>query len=167
MFSDRNFMDLHGANIEDNTIHMRHATEGLYDATSRFQDEARRVDAGLESYLQLFEDYTQLQKVMKEAVRFYREGAELGHVDAQFMLGYSYERGDGIEKDKKEAVRWYRLAAEQGHERARQYLALCYRRGMGVEKDLAEATRFGLMSRGHSSVASSWLVSRGCRIREA
>jgi hypothetical protein len=203
MLGDQNFMDLHGANIEDNTIHMRHATEGLYEATARFHDEARRVDAGLESYLQLFEDYTQSQRVMRETVRFYREGAELGHVDAQFLLGCSYEKGEGIEKDMKEAVRWYRLAAEQGHARAQfmlgysyekgegiekdmkeavrwyrlaaeqgdvggqQYLSYCYRHGMGVEKDVAEATRLGLMALGHSGAASSWLVSRGCRVRDA
>jgi len=44
----------------------------------------------------------------------YRESAEQGNADAQYMLGECYYYGAGVEVNHKEAVKWYQKAAEQG-----------------------------------------------------
>ena len=100
---------------------------------------------------------------MTEAVKWFRNAAEQGHADAQFMLGRCYSTGEGIESnqeeakkwyeksaeqgnaeaqywfgnfcDGEEAVKWYRKAAGQGNAEAEYALARCYRDGNGVEKD--------------------------------
>mmetsp|Transcript_11770 Transcript_11770/g.27891 ORF Transcript_11770/g.27891 Transcript_11770/m.27891 type:complete len:156 (-) Transcript_11770:235-702(-) len=44
-----------------------------------------------------------------------RRRADRGEARAQFMLGWCYDQGDGVEQDHFEAARLYRLAADQGH----------------------------------------------------
>jgi hypothetical protein len=45
---------------------------------------------------------------------YHRELAPLGDKYAQYMVGFMYETGLGIEKDKLVASAWYRLAAARG-----------------------------------------------------
>ena len=49
-----------------------------------------------------------------EAVRLYRLSAVQGHAEAQMLLGFMFERGQGVARDIAEAILWYRLAAAQG-----------------------------------------------------
>ena len=52
----------------------------------------------------------------------HRRAAEQGHPQAQYLLGYAYYRGDGVEQDDEVAARWYSKAAEQGHADAQKAL---------------------------------------------
>jgi hypothetical protein len=72
----------------------------------------------------------------------WRKSAEQGNADAQFNLGNSYRKGEGVSKNYTEAVKWYRKAAEQGHATAQGYLGVCYDNGNGVAKDEAEAVKW-------------------------
>lgn len=49
-----------------------------------------------------------------------RRSAEQEYVEAQFALGFMYERGRGGESDVDRALSWYRRAAAAGHEGARR-----------------------------------------------
>lgn len=49
----------------------------------------------------------------KERLHLLRLSADLGHPDAQNLLGLMHYEGRGTEKDDSIAIRWYRLAAEQ------------------------------------------------------
>jgi hypothetical protein len=68
-----------------------------------------------------------------------RKAAELGDAVAQYNLGVSYERGQGVAQDYVQAVYWYRKAAEQGYANAEYNLGGMYRNGQGVPKDYAQA----------------------------
>lgn len=97
----------------------------------------------------------------EEAVEWYKEAAEQGNADAQYKLGYcyanggyevplesqdslgySYEKGMGVDQDWEKAVEWLRKAAEQGHIEAQYKLADCYFCGRGVAMDDAEAVKW-------------------------
>ena len=77
-----------------------------------------------------------------EAVKCFRQAAEMGYSDAQYNLGYCYDYGRGVTQDSTEAAKWYTMAAEQGNISAQNNLAILYETGHGVEKDLAEAVRW-------------------------
>lgn len=58
--------------------------------------------------------------------------AEAGDADAQSILGYIYEKGDGVPKDAAKAAVWYQKAAAQGNARAQTNLGYAYWIGSGV-----------------------------------
>ena len=72
----------------------------------------------------------------------YLADAEKGDVHAQFKLGVSYYKGDGVEKNYVEAVKWFRKAAEQGDIVAQYNLGLCCYEGDGMERTYAEAAKW-------------------------
>ena len=81
-------------------------------------------------------------KEYAEAVKWFAKAAELGYANAQWMLGYCYEMGQGVAKDYVVAVKWYREAAAQGHITAQWFLGSCYEIGKGVAKDYTEAAKW-------------------------
>lgn len=72
-------------------------------------------------------------------VALLKQEAEQGCAEAQFNLGWLYEKGDGVEQNWKEAVNWYRKAAMQNHSYAEFNLGVCYENGNGVVQDFEEA----------------------------
>ena len=68
----------------------------------------------------------------------YIQAAKQGDAKAQFNLGLSYDRGEGVEKNYETAVEWYRKAAEQGYAKAQTNLGLSYDLGEGVERSFTE-----------------------------
>jgi TPR repeat protein len=68
-----------------------------------------------------------------------RAQAEQGDAEAQYNLGFMYEKGQGVPQDDTEAVRWLRLAAEQGDVQAQSNLGGMYSHGRGVEQDILQA----------------------------
>lgn len=84
--------------------------------TERKKEEQQRKDA-IEHQYRGGESYW-CDRQYEKAIKCYRFAAEQGHADAQFCLGYCYEKGIGIAKDYTEAVKWYRKAAAQGNEKA-------------------------------------------------
>lgn len=61
-------------------------------------------------------------------VECYRKAAELGHAEAQFLLGNCYSLGDGVDKDMAEAMKWYQKACDQGLEKAKTRLSVLQKR---------------------------------------
>ena len=60
------------------------------------------------------------------ALRLLRPLAEKGNAGAQFNLGVSYFKGEGVAQDNKEAEKWFRLAAQQGYPNAQSSLGVMY-----------------------------------------
>lgn len=58
-----------------------------------------------------------------EAHKWFKLGAERGHMLCQFYYGNDFEVGDGCEVNLREALHWYKLAADQGHEYAQLMVA--------------------------------------------
>ncbi len=77
----------------------------------------------------------------KEAVKWYRKGAERGNPYAQNNLGVCYEEGRGVELNNSEAVKWYSKAVDQDCVDAFYNLGCCYYNGDGVENDDSKAVR--------------------------
>ena len=75
----------------------------------------------------------------QQAFVYYKQSAEHGYAAAQYMFGYCYYEGKGVDQDNKQAVAWYRKAAEQGEATAQCNLGYCYYAGKGVEQDYKQA----------------------------
>ena len=75
-------------------------------------------------------------------MKWFKKVAEQGEVKAQYILGYFYNKGEGVKEDKAESVKWYKKAAEQGYSDAQFTLAFCYEIGDGVKEDKTEAVKW-------------------------
>ncbi len=72
----------------------------------------------------------------------WREGAELGWPESQYLLGRCYGGAWGLTQDYAEAAKWYRRAAMQGNVDAECWLGFSYFEGKGVEQNYAEAAKW-------------------------
>lgn len=68
------------------------------------------------------------------AFKFYEMAATRGHKGGQYMLGWFYENGLGVEKNTALAATWYDKSAEQGYERAINAAQQLKIRGASISK---------------------------------
>lgn len=108
------------------------------------------------------EDYqSALKRLLASAARNYPE--------AQFLLGYLYEHGQGVLRDYAKSAENYRAAALQGHSTAENNLASLYQHGQGVPKDFGKAFDWYLASAQHGNqvgqcnLASLYYLGSGTR----
>ena len=72
----------------------------------------------------------------------FRNAAEQGDAEAQFKVGQSYYKGNGVEKDLVEATKWLRKAADQGDAKAQTLLGCCYADDNYAAKDMTESIKW-------------------------
>jgi uncharacterized protein len=75
----------------------------------------------------------------REAIKWYRRGADRGSATAQHSLGLMYAGGIGIRQDLAESARWFRRAAIQGNAESQLLLGLSYAAGNGVPENYSTA----------------------------
>jgi hypothetical protein len=76
------------------------------------------------------------------ALREFEPLAEQGDADAQYRLGWMYEKGEGVPQNDKTALKWYTLSAKQGNVLAQYNLGVMYRDGQGVLQDDKTAVKW-------------------------
>jgi TPR repeat protein len=86
----------------------------------------------------LYENGMGVLKDIEKAIDWYTKCAELGLVEAQFLLGELYCN----KNDKKLAAKWIKKAAKQGHAKAQYKLSYIYNYGRGVRKDDKQAIKW-------------------------
>lgn len=62
------------------------------------------------------------KKEPERAVEYFRLCSAAGSAEADFMLGYMYETGEGVALDHEQAKHWYRSAVERGNAEALDHL---------------------------------------------
>ncbi|MEN2786267.1 caspase family protein [Sphingomonas qilianensis] len=112
---------------------------GYSDAVSPAATPAAPDPAALAAEADKFRDGIDRQQDDVQAVKLYREAADLGDAGAQNSLGFMYRFGLGVAKDEARAVAWFRKAADQGNAAGQGNLGNMYRLGLGVAQDDAQA----------------------------
>lgn len=79
---------------------------------------------------------------LKEAVKWYKKGAEKGDRLCQCDLAECYLMGYGVEENDYEAFKWYKESAEQGYALAQAGIGKCYYNGWGTEVDYNQAVKW-------------------------
>lgn len=84
-----------------------------------------------------------VEKNEKKAIENLTLAANMGHADAQRLLGVTYFNGEGkLEKDTEQALRWLKKSAENGNVEAQLFLGIQYLSGEGTSKNPEEAVRW-------------------------
>ena len=85
------------------------------------QDEAGIVES---VYFYLLGEDAFSREDYKKAEEWFRMSAERNNAEAQYYLGFLYEKGSGVEQSLPEAKKWYAKAADQGHQEAKSRMQL-------------------------------------------
>ncbi len=100
---------------------------------SRTPSPARAVPAHAADFSVGYEAYQRGDYAT--ALRIFRQLADQGDIDAQFILGTLYDVGQGVTQDYAAAIRWYRKAADQGNAKAQSNLGIMYDNVLGETQD--------------------------------
>jgi uncharacterized protein len=77
-----------------------------------------------------------------EAVRWFKEAIEHGHIQSLNSLAAMYEQGEGVQRDPREAFRLRHQAADRGNIVAEAMLGAMYADGRGVARNDPEAVKW-------------------------
>jgi len=88
------------------------------------QKRVNKGDAEATNYLgtQYFHGILGLVKDVPRAIELWTEAAELGSLDAHFLVGHAYYRGKVVEEDKPRGIRLWQQAAMKGHVASRHMI---------------------------------------------
>lgn len=79
---------------------------------------------------------------LKEAARWYQQGAGKGDVDSQFSLALMLAQGRGLQRNDALAADLFQQAADKGHIEAQYNMALIYSEGLGRTQDHTQAAKY-------------------------
>jgi TPR repeat protein len=102
-------------------------------ADARECEQAVIADEGSRSYI---------RRKFDSRLADWKEAAELGVREAQWLLARCYDEGFGVERNEIRAVGWHLKAAEQGFPAAQNHFGSCYQNGDGVPQDDEEAAQW-------------------------
>ena len=109
---------------------------------NKFYDIVRKAEEGnIDAQYNLAEKFY-YESNYQEAAKWYRKAAEQGYIEAEYSLGFFFEKGKGEHQNYNEAIKWYRKAAEQGHAKAQYKLGLFSFYGLGCEENQKEAVKW-------------------------
>ena len=108
----------------------------------------------------------------QEALKWFKQAAEHGYVDAEVELGRCYEDGDGVEQNYTLAADWYRRAAEHvpdlgGAGQGRNYLGNLYMAGLGVPKDYVQAYKWFSLAGTERNLAAVQVEMKAAQVLQA
>jgi TPR repeat protein len=91
----------------------------------------------------LYENGMGVLKDIEKAIDWYTNAAEVGLVEAKYLLGELYDNYCyGNENYKQKAKKWTEKAAKKGHVQAQYKLSYIYTYGHGVHKDPKQAIKW-------------------------
>ncbi|HUS74069.1 MAG TPA: zinc-ribbon domain-containing protein [Sedimentisphaerales bacterium] len=85
-----------------------------------------------------------IRKNFEKRLPEWKQAAEFGVREAQWLLARCFEEGFGVERNEIHAISWHIKAAEQRYPVAQNHLGSCYQNGNGVPQDQAEAVQWYL-----------------------
>jgi len=77
-----------------------------------------------------------------EALKEFKEAANLNDPTAQFIVGEMYEKGLGTAKNEQKALEWYKKSARNGDMFAMHRIGLIYKNGKTVTQDFEKAVEW-------------------------
>lgn len=71
----------------------------------------------------------------KDSARYCHKAAELGHLEAQHLMGLFLKEGEIVPRDLNASFGWFSKAAAKGLAKSQYAVARCYKHGEGIQKD--------------------------------
>jgi len=132
-------------------------------ASQKQTEEQMKIPDGLLNIVELLRQGKSEQaneickKLNSSQINSFREAAEKGLPQAQFILGRMYDIGLSFTRDYSEAMKWYVKASEQGYAPAQNNIGVMYSNGQGVTQNKTEALKWYLKAanQGHAAAQNN------------
>ena len=82
-----------------------------------------------------------LRPLAPSRIALWSQAARNGNPEGQYLLGYCYIHGMGVESNTSESVKWFQAASNQNQPDAQLAMARRYAQGKEITKDTSEALR--------------------------
>lgn len=102
-------------------------------------EETRRAEGGDVDAMYRLGNALAQRGANVDAVRWFRQASDKGHVKATNSLGFMYEEGRGVPQNYEQASKLYLKAMKRGNPDAMVNRAILFARGQGVKKDPLQA----------------------------
>ena len=96
----------------------------------------------------------------ENALRFYKQAAEQGDINAQLNIGHIYRSGRSGEKNPQLAAKYYLQAAEQGAVGAQRRLGDMYEFGDGVAQNFSLAAEWYRKAADQGDAGAQWRLAQ-------
>lgn len=111
-----------------------------------------------------------IRKNFEKRLPEWKQAAELGVREAQWLLARCYDEAFGVERNEIQAISWHIKAAEQDYPVAQNHLGSCYQNGNGVPQDQSEALQwfFKAAEQGYTVAQSNlgWCYDTGSGVTQ-
>jgi TIR domain/Sel1 repeat len=114
----------------DDLLYYLSAPQRLDALTPPLESNVQRLGASVKALLEMDSG---------KVVALYQKADDQGSAYAQYMLGWLYANGQGVQKELAKAAELYQKAADQGFAPAQYNLGVLYANGQGMQKDLRKA----------------------------
>ena len=91
-----------------------------------------------------------------KAFKLFEYAAERGNVYSQSMVGYLYDKGEGVGQDYLKAKAWYEKAASQGDVYSYMAIGNLYYSGRGVEQNYTKAFEYWYKAASQGNIAAQY-----------
>ena len=102
----------------------------------------------------------ELQGDYENALKFYKQAAEQGDINAQLNIGHIYRSGRSGEKKPQLAAKYYLQAAEQGAVGAQRRLGDMYEFGDGVAQNFSLAAEWYRKAADQGDAGAQWRLAQ-------
>ena len=114
----------------------------------RSQMTDAEISAALLELGNMYRDGTEIPADDEEALFWYREAANQGSAEAEFVIGEMYRNGEGVSADSRLALQWYRKAADRGLAQAQLEVGEMYLNGEGTPRRPVDGLAWLLVAAG-------------------
>lgn len=142
----------HPSNSENSTVNQDYITDKVNKETPKVQtkpdNSVVKIKKNIQPVTQLPESQSQIEHTASPinygniAFEDLKLVATAGDAEAQYQLGYRFDKGIGTRIKLKDSFFWYEKAAKQQHEAAMLATAQAYLKGRGVEAQYLDDENF-------------------------
>jgi TPR repeat protein len=96
----------------------------------------------------------------KEALKWYKQAADLGHLDAKTTVGWFYHLGHGTNINNKLALQYWREASKENNTAGLMALGSAYYKGKIIKKNIKLAFKYIEKAAKTGNLTAQWVLGR-------
>lgn len=110
----------------------------------KLQDEVNSFKSSEDDFIHVLHALhgCEIEKNLKRALFILKKMSEKGDMNASYLAGLLYERGEGVGQDFNTAKKFYLKSVKQGNSHGYNRIGYCYKNGFGIDPNNSKAFEY-------------------------